>query len=509
MTPPLKSRAGPFGYLGALALVAAAGGMAVLADRPGQGANLAMIFLLGVLLSGLAFGLGPALAGAGAAILTYNLFFLEPRLSLAIRHPADVFTYAVFFAVAAATGWLAGRARDQASLAARRAETVGALLQASQRLSAAATPDGAAQVLAEAVCDAARAPALVFLPGRRGLVQAAGAPALAVLSPAALAAARQAWAQGVPTGAGTGEVADAGWSFWPLEGLQGRSGVAAAAVSRHKAAEEGMVAAILRQGAVAIERAQLAAGAAEAEALRRSDRLRSALLNSISHDLRTPLSTILGSTTTLIAYGPSLEPPVRADLLESVREEAERLNRYVGELLDITRVEGGALVPRHEMIDVREVMDSATERVVRRLGSRRLSRDAPESLSMVEADAGLLEQALVNVLENAIAYTPDASAIEVAAFEDRGHVVLSVEDDGPGIPPEALEHVFEKFHRMDQPSDRHGGAVQGAGLGLAIAKGFVEAMGGRIAAASPVHEGRGARFLISLPKAIATHEHLL
>jgi two-component system sensor histidine kinase KdpD len=256
------------------------------------------------------------------------------------------------------------------------------------------------------------------------------------------------------------------------------------------------VAALLDQGAVALERAEFAAVAASAEALRRSDRLRSALFNSISHDLRTPLSTVLGSATTLIDFGKTLAPNVRADLLVSIREEAERLNRYVGDLLDMTRLEGGGLNSRRDWTDVRDVLRAAVDRVSRRLENRQLTRDFPDQLSLVKADASLLEQALVNILENAIAYSPDRTTIEVAAYEDRGNVVISVEDEGRGIPTRELERVFERFRRMEEATDRG----KGAGLGLAISKGFVEAMGGRIAAASPIHQGRGTRILISLPK---------
>jgi two-component system sensor histidine kinase KdpD len=289
-------------------------------------------------------------------------------------------------------------------------------------------------------------------------------------------------------------------------GVRAPSGVAAIETPLGAGSDEDrLVAALLDQGALALERAELAAATVENEALRRSDRLRSALLNSISHDLRTPLSTVLGAATTLIDYGKSLKTEVREDLLVSIREEAERLNRYVGDLLDITRLEGGALVTRKTLIDVRDVLGLAADRVHRRLGSRRLTQDFPDQLSMIRADPALLEQSLVNILENAIAYSPDGSLIEAAAFEDRGNVVISIEDEGRGIPTAELEHVFEKFRRMEDASDR----VKGTGLGLTIAKGFIEAMGGRIAAASPIHEGKGTRVLVSLPKDVATPALLL
>jgi two-component system sensor histidine kinase KdpD len=163
---------------------------------------------------------------------------------------------------------------------------------------------------------------------------------------------------------------------------------------------------------------------------------------------------------------------------------------------------------RRDWVDVRDVLSAAIERVSRRLGGRTLSRDFPASLSMVRADSALLEQALVNILENAIAYSPEGALIEVAAYEDRGNVVLSVEDEGRGIPTAELERVFERFRRMEEASDR-GDRGKGAGLGLAIAKGFVDAMGGRIAAASPIQNGQGTRILISLRKETVTPGHML
>lgn len=485
------------GYAASLTFVAVAAGVAWLADRGSDGTNLALVFLLSVLAAGLRFGLWPALGAAALAAFTYNFFFLEPRLTVYIGRASDVFTFFVFFAVALATGWLTGRVRDQAQATSRRAAAVTSLLAASRRLSAAPERAAAAQALAEQLAAATGGRAAVLLPEDGEIVPAAGAPEPPAFSTGDMAAARWAWEKGEPAGAGSGTLPNAAWSFHPLQGLNTRAGVAAVEPPRSAAdTDQRFVTALLDQGAVALERAEFAAAAADAEALRRSDQLRAALLNSISHDLRTPLSTVLGSASTLLEYEASLEPAVRRDLLESIQEEAQRLNRYVGDLLDMTRLEGGALAPRREALDVRDVLRAAMDRVARRLGARRFERDFPSELSMVKADAALLEQAVVNILENAIGYSPDGTAIEVAAYEDQRNVVISIEDEGRGIPTAELERVFEKFRRMQEASDRS----KGSGLGLAIAKGLVEGMGGRIVAASPIHEGRGTRVLISLRK---------
>jgi two-component system sensor histidine kinase KdpD len=483
-------------------LVAAAGGLSALLDRYATGADLGMIFLASVLIAGLAWGLRPALAAALAAIAAYNFFFLEPKFSFVIGHATDVLTFAIFMAVAGVTGWLTGRVRDQARLSARRASAVTALLAASRRLSAAATQESAARILAEQASAAAGGRAVVLLPQGETLAVVAGAPSEVILSTAEITAARWAWEKGEAAGAGTGTLPQISWTFRPLVGVRGRAGVAGVEIgSRAGMDEDRLVAAMLDQGAVALERAELADATVENVALRRSDQLRAALLNSISHDLRTPLSTVLGSASTLIDYDETLKPEVRADLLISIREEAERLNRYVGDLLDMTRLEGGALKTRSEWTDARDVLASAIQRIERRLGARPLRRDFPPELTAVQLDPGLLEQAVVNILENAIAYSPDGLPIEVAVYEDRSNVVISIEDEGPGIPKADIERIFEKFRRLEEPSDRNRDNRKGAGLGLSIAKGFIEAMGGRIAAASPIHGGRGTRILISLKKA--------
>lgn len=493
-------------YAKALLSVAGANLVAALIDQFASGANLAMVFLLSVMLSGLMSGFSAAIVAATAAAVSYNFFFLEPRLSFAIGHASDLLTFAVFFMVAVVAGSLAGRLRDQARATSRRAAAISSLLIASRTLSSVATKQEAATALAEQAGAAAGGASVVLLPEKGEIYPVAGAPTLSPLSTSAMAAARWAWERGETAGAGTGTMPQAGWTFWPLQGLQARSGVAGVEAGKLAPGsdEERLLLALLDQGAVGLERAELASISAEAEAFRRSDQLRAALLNSISHDLRTPLSTVLGSATTILDYGEDLKPGVQRDLLHSIREEADRLNRYVGDLLDMTRLEGGGLKTKIQWTDVRDVLGAAIERVGRRLGHREIVRDFPEELSLVQVDPTLLEQAVVNILENAIVYSPDDTDIEVAAYEDRSNVVLSIEDEGKGIPTAELERVFDKFRRIEEPSDRG----KGIGLGLSISKGFVEAQGGRIAAASPIHGDaatgmRGTRILISLPKQIA------
>ncbi|HET6971202.1 MAG TPA: DUF4118 domain-containing protein, partial [Phenylobacterium sp.] len=425
------------GYSAGVALVGVANLVASAASASLHGGNLAMLFLLSVLATGVGFGMGPALTAALLAGVSYNFFFLEPRLSFWISRPADLFTFTVFFAVALATGGLAGRARDQARRADHRAESVTALLEASRALSASSSADEAAAVLASQIGAVTGGVAIVLLPAEDGLRLAGGASEPESLDACRSEAARRAW----QTGEAAGDVGagGAGWDFQPLQGLHGRVGVIGLRRPRTALDSEAqaLLDAFLRQGAVALERALLASAAADNLALRDADRLRSALLSSISHDFRTPLSTVLGSATTLLDYEAELKPAVRRDLLKSIREDAQRLNRYVGALLDMARLEAGALQPKGDWVDVREVIGSALGRVQERLGRRTVKRDFARKLSLVRMDATLLEQAVLNLLENAISHTPDGSAIEIAAFEDSRHVVISVEDEGPGVPAEA------------------------------------------------------------------------
>jgi two-component system, OmpR family, sensor histidine kinase KdpD len=496
-------------YLPGVGYVAVATVAAWYLDRTFRASDLGMIFLTAVLISAVFQGLRPALLAAVLAFLVYNYLFLGPRYSFVIGSPTDILTLFVFLAVALVTGFFAGRVRDQQQATARRAAAITALLAASRRLSAAAKKLDAATALAEQLSAATGGKAMILLPTDLGeIAPAAAAPDMTPLATQDMAAARWAWEHGEAAGAGTGTLPNAAWTFWPLQGIAKRAGVAALEPRTDADSEsQRFVLSLIDQGAIAVERAELAAEAADADALRRSERLRTALLNSISHDLRTPLAGVLGATTTLLEYGPELERAVQTDLLESVRDEAERLNRYVGNLLDMTKLEGGGIAPRTQSTDLRDVVSAAADRVSRRLGERQLVRDYPPTISTVPADPALLEQALVNILENAIAYSPDGSRIEAAVYEDERNVVISIEDEGKGIPTTQLQQVFEKFQRLSESSSDRGG--QGTGLGLAIAKGFVEAMGGRIAAASPIDAGRGTRILISLPKEKPTPHWLL
>jgi K+-sensing histidine kinase KdpD len=248
------------------------------------------------------------------------------------------------------------------------------------------------------------------------------------------------------------------------------------------------------QARTAIERARLAEEVTSARAAAETERVRNTLLASVSHDFRTPLASILGAATSLIEYGARLPEPARRDLLQQVKDEAEHLDGMVRNLLAMTRVEAGGLELNRDWVDVRELFDRAVAVAKRRGASQRFEVAVPADLPFVPADATLLDQVLANLIGNATRYAGHAACIQLAARHEGNAVVLSVADDGPGIPADVLPHVFERFVR----ARRGGDAGEGSGLGLAIAKGIIDAHGGTIAAQSPVTAGRGTRIEIRL-----------
>jgi two-component system sensor histidine kinase KdpD len=248
------------------------------------------------------------------------------------------------------------------------------------------------------------------------------------------------------------------------------------------------------QAALAIERASLAERVKQADLLKAADKLQTALLNSISHDLRTPLVSITGALSSLAQEDGDLDPAARRSLIQTAHEEAQRLNRLVGNLLDMTRLEAGAMQVKREACDAEDLIGASIGQMEERLAGRQVVAKVPEQIPMISADFVLLVHVLNNLLDNALKYSPADSPLEVVAEEHGREVWISVLDHGIGIPADDLERVFDKFYRVERPEQ-----VTGTGLGLAICKGIVEAHGGRIWAEA--REGQGTRMTIALPVA--------
>jgi two-component system sensor histidine kinase KdpD len=344
--------------------------------------------------------------------------------------------------------------------------------------------------------------AMVMLADGDELVISHAWPPEDTLEPSGWAAARWAREHAEPAGFGTDTLPTADWHFRPIRtkdsivgvvGIRRRDGERAASGEMLRTLD-----AVLDQAAVAIERIDYAEEAAKVEALDATDRLRGALLSSVSHDLRTPLTSILGSVTTLRQQGGQLTENGRNELLATIEEEADRLDRFVADLLNMTRLESGALETKADWIDVADLVDSAIRRIARRPKAELVGRKVPGDLPLIRADFVLLENVLMNLIDNALKHALGATQIALTAQRMGNSVALSVTDDGSGIAAADLPHLFDKFYRAGQTDPKRADAGSaGAGLGLSICKGLVEAMGGEITVASPTEIGRGARFTVS------------
>jgi two-component system sensor histidine kinase KdpD len=456
-----------------------------------------MLFLAAVLLSAVRDGHIAGLVTAVLSFAAYNFFFTEPYFTFNVRHWQDVVTLLVFLIVAAITGTLAGRVRDQIEAARSRMQTLQFFYDFSRRLGAAKTADELLHAVVLQAHRLAGMPGMMLLPGPDDLAIRYAWPPEDSLENASWAAARWALRHAEPTGAGTETLPNASWQFRPM-----RTGKAAVGLlglrSEGKPLSGELIQtldAMLDQAAVAIERINFADEVARAKTMIETERFRNALLSSISHDLRTPLTSILGSVTALRDNPVQYSERSRNDLLATIQEESERLDRFVTNLLDITRLESGILDVKHDFILISEVIDSASRRIEHQLGGKRIVRNLDAHINFLQGDFVLLDTVLVNLLDNAAKHATGASMIEICTRLEDGDALIDVVDDGVGIPPEYIPRLFDKFfriHRTDQ-------TVAGTGLGLSICKGLVEAMGGRIEVQSPVKNARGTRFTVRLP----------
>lgn len=488
-------------YAASAAAVAVAGlvaeGLNVLTSI--EPAALSIVFLAAVLYSALTFGLLPSIFASLLSVAAYNLFFLPPLYTFTIHDPQNVLALIAFLVVAIFTSNLAGRAREQARATRRRLKTAAALYDFSRKLAATQAIDDLLWAVSHQVASALGAKVVVLMPTEGRVAIRAGYPPDDRLEEADWAAANWAWEKGEVAGHGSNTMPNAERLYFPMRTGRGAVGVLGLQMERGRGLldpeQRRMLEALLDQAAVAIERAQLGREMEESRVLAETDKLRTALLSSLSHDLRTPLTSILGSVATMRDKGARLDKDARDELLGGIESEAERLNQFVGNLLDMTRLESGALVLKRDWTELRELVGSAVARARPRLVPRRVEVDVADDLPLVRVDFVLMQQALYNVLDNAAKYSPEDSVVRVEARREGEDVVIDVTDNGVGILPADLERVFDKFYRLSG-GDRQ---VAGTGLGLAICRGFVEAHGGTIRAMSPVAGQRGTRITVRLP----------
>ncbi len=493
-----RPRAAVLDVLAALLSVAFAVGAGMVATRYLQLPNLSMIFLAAVLVCAVSRGVGAAISAALISFLAYNFFFIPPIYTFTIAEPHELFALLIFLLVAVFTGGLAGRVRDQTDAARRRIATIQSLIDIARKLSATASLEDALYVVAYQSASSVKGQAVVLLPRDDDLEIRSAYPPEDELALADRAAAHWALRNGEIAGRHSGTMPNAMFQFWPMRtsrGIVGVIGIAQASGEPLTAESDRAFSALVDQASVAIERILLAESAARSEAIAAREKLNGALLSSISHDLRTPLSSILGAVTSLRRYGAKMPEDAQQDLLAAIEEEAGRLARFVSNLLGMTRLEAGTIDLRRDWVDLNEVIAGAVARARRTFPSRAIEVSTPARTPLIRGDPILLEQVIFNLLDNAEKYVPKGPPTRVTVKAERSEIVIEVEDEGPGIPTDELKSVFDKFHRL------HGGDGRppGTGLGLAIAKGVVEAMGGSIVAQSPITNGCGARIVLRLP----------
>ena len=462
--------------------------------------SIAMFFLIPVLLSAISFGLRPALATAFLSVMAYNFFFLPPLYTFTITDPNNWLSFAVLLLVAVTTANLAARVRAQADIAAARAALAGELYQFTGKLAAIASLDDILWAAAFQIASMLKMNVVILLPDpkTKRLEIRIGYPPEDELDAQDLAAAMWSWEKGTAAGRNAETLPGAKRLFLPMRTGHGLVGVVGLMGQEGRGSlspdDRRLLDSLLDQTALAVERSVLAAQIDEAQVRAEADKLRVAMLSSLSHDLRTPLASILGASTSLLSGKDLYDERQTHDLLSTIREEAERLDRFVGNLLDMSRLEAGVLGVKLETSQVRELVEMSVKRLTRRLSAHRVVLDLPGDLPLVLIDPLLFEQAIANILDNAAKYAPPGSTIRVAGKSDPARVTLSIEDEGPGLPPDDLPHIFDKFYRA-KAADRR---VAGTGLGLAVARGFVEAFGGTLDAANR-NERSGAVLTMTLP----------
>ncbi len=460
--------------------------------------NLVMLYLAAVVLGALSLGRGPAIVASALSVLAFDFFFVPPYLTFAVSDTQYLITFGALFSVGLIVSTLAARAREQALAAQRRAAETAELYDLSRDLAAAPSHTAIAQAVLQHVQQTFGRAAAVLLPHAGRLTMHAASPDFR-LDENELAVADWVFRNGEPAGRNTDTLTGAALRYLPLKTARGVVGVLGVRgpddTARHLTPEQRrLMEAFASQTALAFERDQLSEAARQAEVLQATEKLQTALLNSVSHDLRTPLVSITGALSTLQEANLTLDEAARRALVENAREEAERLNRLVGNLLDMTRLESGALRLRREPADIGDLIGAALEQLGSRLSQRRVHIAVPPELPLVALDFVIMVQVLVNLLDNADKYSPPDGPIEVSAALAGDRLQLTVADRGRGLPEADLPHLFDKFYRVQHP-----GSVAGTGLGLSICRGMVEAHGGAIQAAN--RAGGGAVFTLSLPLA--------
>ena len=465
--------------------------------------NTDLVFLTAVVGVAVRFGLWPSLLASAVSALCYNFFFTEPYYTFSMADPRDVIAVVFFTIVAIVVSNLAARARRLAVAAMGRARTTESLYAFSRKLSGAGTLDDVLWATAYQTASLLKVRVVLLLPEDGSITVKAGYPPEDILDEADVAAAKWAWEHNRAAGRGSDTLPGAKRLFLPMR--TGRGAIGVVGIDSDKLGplltpdQRRLLDSLTDQAALAIERVHLVEDLDQAKRRVEADRLRSALLTSISHDLKTPLAAILGAASTLKGFSGELDGQGKAELVATIIEESERLNRFIANLLDMTRLEAGSIKPNMARYDIGEIVGTALERASKILARHNVEVEIGADLPLLELDPVLFEQVLFNLLDNAAKYAPRDTTVHIQCWQEESAVKLQILDEGSGIPIEETERIFDKFHRA-QKQDQ---VLAGTGLGLAISRGFVESMGGSIIAANR-SDRQGAVFTITLPIAKPT-----
>jgi two-component system sensor histidine kinase KdpD len=467
--------------------------------------NVVMFYLLTVVWVALRYGRGPAVLASVLSVLFFNFFFVPPRLTFVVADVQYLFTFVVLLIVGLVVSNLTARQREQAQQAQRREQQTATLYALSRDLAAAADLEAIARAVHTHIKQLTGYDGILFFPknGSGKVIPYQEAEFLhrngtrAGVADSELAVAAWAFTHDQMAGKGTNTLPASSGVYYPLRGTQEKSGVLGVlmpdenmGISRD---QRRLLEAFVNQVALAVERFHLVGKAQQVQVLRETEKLQTALLNSISHDLRTPLVSITGALSSLRDDNAPVDRATQRALLDNAFEEADRLNRLVGNFLELSKMEAGALRPARQVTDVQDLVGVALNQTSLRLQGREVDIHLDPNLPMVPMDFVLMNQVLVNLLENAAKYSPDGTPILIRAERHGRALQIAVADRGYGIPVAERDKIFDKFYRVDGNND----SVAGSGLGLAIAKGIVEAHGGTIQVQS--RTGGGTEMVVALP----------
>ena len=482
-------------YLLAALATLTATGVALMLSRYLALPNISLVFLAAVLVVAVRSSLGPALACAGLSFVLYDFLFIPPTFTFIVARQEDVLTLMFFLLMAVLAGNLASRQRRQLQALRQTQAQTTALLDLSRQLSAATDVQAVGAAAVRQLQLVANLEAVIATRGKQGKWMFIGSEPL--LAEPERGAAEWAFKHGQPAGKGTDTLPSGQWWWLPLSGdgqPLGLLGIRQLGVDPAGLQKRRLIAALAQPLAQALGRATLAQELEAARLHGQTEELRSALLASVSHDLRTPLTAMRGSIDSLASLGHSMSEADRQELLEATRDEAERLDRYIQNLLDMTRLGHGGLKLIRDWTTPADIIASALQRLHRVLADLRLEVLVPDDLPLLYVHPALVEQALVNVLENAARFSPPQGRLQIAVSTGAGTLRFIVSDEGPGVPEAERERIFDMFYTAAR-GDRGG---PGTGLGLAICQGMIGAHGGRVLVADGLG-GRGASVTLELP----------